>query len=121
MYSAPSDTLAQEITGLVSRPTGTRERLCGGIFAAAPSPLAELQRALQLAEELRPLESRLKDAVRAGLLPGGDVYQRGPEALARGLISAEDAARLEELDALVQSLVAVDDFDPADLRRPSAA
>lgn len=117
MYSAPSDELGREIATLVSRPTGTRERLCGGIFAADPSPLAGLQRAIQLAEELRPLEGRLKDAVRAGLLPGGDVYQRGPEALARGLASAEEAAQLEALDGLVQSLVAVDDFDPADLRR----
>jgi hypothetical protein len=33
------------------------------------------------------------------------------------LASAEEAARLESLDALVQSLVAVDDFAPADLRR----
>lgn len=117
MYSAPADALGREIATLVSRPTDTRERLCAGIFAADPSPLAGLQRALGLAEELRPLEARLKDAVRAGLLPGGDVYQRGPEALARGLASAEEAARLEALDALVQALVAVDDFAPADLRR----
>jgi acyl-CoA dehydrogenase len=119
MYSAPSDRLGREVAELVSRPTGTRARLCGGIYAppGAGSPLGELQRAIELAEAARPLEIRLKDAVRAGLLPPGDVYQRGAEALARGLISAEEAGQLQALDDLVQSLVAVDDFAPAELRR----
>jgi acyl-CoA dehydrogenase len=85
------------------------------------SPLGELQRVLELAEELLPLEARIRDAVRAGLLPPGDTWLQGPEALARGLVSAAEAAQLAALDAAVQALVAVDDFAPGDLGRAPAA
>jgi acyl-CoA dehydrogenase len=123
MYSAPGDELGLAIVALVSRPTAARARLCAGIYAArdGSSPLGELQRVLELAEEALPLEGRIRDAIRAGLLPPGDAWQQGPEALARGLISAAEAAQLAELDAAVQALVAVDDFAPGDLGRAPAA
>jgi acyl-CoA dehydrogenase len=123
MYSAPGDDLGLAIVALVSRPTAARARLCAGIYAArdGSSPLGELQRVLELAEELLPLEARIRDAVRAGLLPPGDTWLQGPEALARGLVSAAEAAQLAALDAAVQALVAVDDFAPGDLGRAPAA
>jgi acyl-CoA dehydrogenase len=123
MYSAPSDTLGQEIVALITRPTEARARLCEGIYAARgpDSPLGKLQATLELAERLAPLEARVKDAIRTGVLSAGSVHERVDEARDRGVLSADEARQLHELDAAVLAITGVDDFDPAELRRVTPA
>ncbi len=118
-YSAPADALGAEIVALITRPTEARERLCHGIYAArdADCPPGLLQQALEAAEELRPVEGRMRDALRAGLIDGGDDAEVRAKAQERGVISAEDAERLARFDELVMSLIAVDDFHPSELRQ----
>ncbi len=118
-YSAPADALGAEIVALITRPTEARERLCHGIYAA-PDPACPpglLQEALEAAEELRPVESRMRDALRAGLIDGGDTAEVLAKARERGVISAEETERLARFDELVMQLIAVDDFHPAQLRQ----
>jgi acyl-CoA dehydrogenase len=119
MYSAPSDDLGSQVVALITRPTETRNRLCEGIFAArqADSPLGQLQMALETSERLAPVETRVRDAIRAGLLEPGAVHERIEQARERGVISADEARQLQEFDAIVLAITAVDDFDPAELRR----
>ena len=121
MYSAPSDDLGRELVALITRPTEARNRLCDGIFAARQpdSPLGQLQVALETAERLAPLEIRIRDAIRAGQLEPGAVHERIEQAALRGVVSAEEARQLQELDAMILALTGVDDFDPAELRRVS--
>jgi acyl-CoA dehydrogenase len=118
MYSAPPDSLSREIAALVTRPTDTRARLCAGIYAPreAGSPLGQLQAALESAERLAPLEKKIRDAIRAGILPPGSVHEQVPLALERGLLSAAEAEDLTQHDREVMELTGVDDFDPASLR-----
>jgi acyl-CoA dehydrogenase len=119
MYSAPSDDLGSQVVALITRPTETRNRLCEGIFAArqADSPLGQLQVALETSERLAPVETRVRDAIRAGLLEPGAVHERIEQARERAVISADEARQLQEFDAIVLAITAVDDFDPAELRR----
>ena len=118
-YSAPSDELGQEIVELITRPTETRERLCAGIYAAdAPgSPLGALQRALERAEALVPLELRLRDAIRSGLIDAEHPLEQIESAERQGILNASEADQLRRYDALVLEITGVDDFDPRDIGR----
>ena len=119
MYSAPADSLGRELMALVTRPTEVRERLCAGIYAAREpdSPLGSLQATLELAEALAPVETRVREAIRAGVLEPGAIHERLEQARERGVISPDEARRLQEFDAAVLAITGVDDFDPAELRR----
>ena len=118
MYSAPPDELGQQIVALITRPTDTRSRLCEGIYAA-PEPgcvIGQLQAALETSESLLPLQQRVREATKAGLLPPGDFHEHIEQARIQGILSADEAGQLRQFDATVLALTAVDDFDPAELQ-----
>jgi acyl-CoA dehydrogenase len=123
MYSAPADELGREIVALLTRPTETRLRLCDGIYAAREPgcPLGQLQSALEMAEQVSPLESKVREAMRAGVVEPGEIHQRLDQARERGVLSPEEAALLQRFDATVMALTAVDDFDAAELGRGAPA
>ena len=119
MYSAPSDALGREIVALITRPAETRNRLCAGIYSPNEpgSPLGQLQAALETAMRLAPLETKVRDALRAGLLPGGTLQERFEQAAAAGVLTLEEARDWQAFDATVLSLTGVDDFHPTELAR----
>jgi acyl-CoA dehydrogenase len=123
MYSAPGDDLGNSIVELITRPTETRERLCHGIYEANEpgSPLGRLQMALEKAEALLPLEERLRDALRNGLIRDEHPLQQIEAAERQGIMNASEAEQLRRFDALVMELVGVDDFDPEEIGRIAAA
>jgi acyl-CoA dehydrogenase len=118
-YFAPSDEIGQEIVALITHPTETRERLSCGVYAADEpgSPLGQLQRALERAEALVPLEQRLRDAVKSGLVKEEHPLEQIESAERQGILNASEADQLRRYDALVMEITGVDDFDPADLAR----
>jgi acyl-CoA dehydrogenase len=118
MYSAPPDELGQQIVALITRPTDTRARLCEGIYAAAEPGcvIGQLQAALETNESLLPLQQRVREATKAGLLPPGDFHQHIEQARNQDILSAEEAEQLRRFDATVLALTAVDDFDSAELQ-----
>ncbi len=122
-YSAPSDELGQQIVELLINPTATRERLTEGAYKTLEpgNPLGLLQEALELAEQVKPLERRVFDARRAGEIRADDTPGQIREAEAQGIITAAEAESLRAFDRKVLELTGVDDFDPRDLaRQPSA-
>lgn len=121
MFSAPSDELGQEIVALVTHPTETRERLCSCIYAADEpgSPLGALQRALEAAEALVPLEQRLRDALRNGLVREEHPLEQIDSAERQGIFNASEAEQMRRQDALVMEIIGVDDFAPDALGRRS--
>ncbi|NIN08549.1 MAG: DUF1974 domain-containing protein, partial [Planctomycetales bacterium] len=69
-YSSPADDLAQQIVGLITKTGEARERLCQQAYTTIEpgNPLGLLQEALQLSEDLAPLERKLKQARKEGLI-----------------------------------------------------
>ena len=104
---------------LITRPTETRARLCDGIYTGSPAdgPLGQLQATLEMAEQLVPLEAKIRAALKAELLTAGEPAAVAEQARERGLITAEEARQLQDFDAAVMAITRVDDFDPAELRR----
>jgi acyl-CoA dehydrogenase len=117
-YSSPADELGQRIVDLITYPTETRDRLCAGIYATMEpgNPLALLQAALEATEAATPLEEKLRNAVRAGVITTEDPLARIDSAEAAGILGPDEARQLRELDAQVMELIGVDDFTSAELR-----
>jgi acyl-CoA dehydrogenase len=122
MYSAPDDELGQNIVRLITHATETRERLCAGIYCTDEpgSALGQLQRALLTAEKVQPLEERLREAVRNGLVKANHPLEQIEVAQQQGILNAIEADQLRQFDDLVMSVVGVDDFDPDAIARAPA-
>jgi acyl-CoA dehydrogenase len=123
-FSMPSDELGQRVAELMINPTATRQRLadCAYVTPEKTNPPGLLQQALELAERIKPLERKVFDAKRAGEIGSSDTPGQIAEAEEKGILTAEEAARVREFDALVMELTGVDDFDPQELgRKPAAA
>ena len=118
-FSAPSDELGQRLVELVINPTPTRGRLadCAYTTLDPGNPLGQLQQALEMAEQVKPLERRVFDAKRAGEIESEDTPGQIDEAERKGLITREEAAAIRAFDARVMELTGVDDFDPRELAR----
>ena len=116
-FSSPSDELGQQVVELIINPTAARERLCADIYKTAEpgNPLGMLQEALELAEEVKPLERKVFDAKRRGELQSDDTPGQIEEARKKGVISAEEAQQITAFDRKVMELIAVDDFAPEEL------
>ena len=111
-YSPPADRLDQELAELVTNPTAVRNRLCDGIYWAREedNPLGLLQDALELSEQVKPLELKVTEARRAGQISRSDAPGQIDEAEQQGILTASEAAELRKFDEAVTNLLAVDEF-----------
>ena len=111
-YSPPADRLDQELAELVTHPTAVRNRLCDGIYWAREedNPLGLLQDALELSEQVKPLELKVTEARRAGQISRSDTPGQIDEAEQQGILTASEAAELRKFDEAVTNLLAVDEF-----------
>lgn len=118
-YSSPSDDLGQQLVELMINPTTTRERIADCIYKTQTpnNPLGLLQEALELAEKVKPLERKVFEAHRAGQIESDDTPGQIDEAQRRGIITREEADRIREFDEKAMALIAVDDFEAAELSR----
>jgi acyl-CoA dehydrogenase len=117
-YSAPSDRLAASIADMMIAATDPRDRLCRGIYTTTgqDNPLGLLHEALLLCPEAEAIERKIRvDGVKTGRVTALDLPGQIREALAAGIVSAAEAARLADYDARVMELVHVDDFDPSEI------
>jgi hypothetical protein len=86
----------------------------------ANNPLGLLQEALVLSETLLPLETKLRQAKKEGLIKADYLGYQIDEATKAGVINAKEATRLRDYHDKVSSLLAVDDFAPDELQRAGA-
>lgn len=117
-YSAPSDRLGRKLAELVMNPTASRERLCQYMYwtLEPTNPFGLLQEALLLAQEVEPLEKRIRvDGVKTGLVTALDLPNQIQQALAAGIINEAEAAKLRDYDHKVMDIINVDDFAPHEL------
>jgi acyl-CoA dehydrogenase len=74
--------------------------------------LGSLEAALDKAVRAIPIETRLRDAVRAGTLDRAPGYLLDELGVAAGIISGEEYERLNEARDARDEVIAVDAFDP---------
>jgi len=122
-YTAPSDELGRKVVELMTRSGEARERLSRQAYTALEpgNPLGQLQEALELAEKFSPMERRLRQAQKEGLIQSDYLGDQIAEAGRAGVISKAEAAELHEYHAKVAALLAVDDFASEELCRTGAS
>ncbi|MDH3440369.1 MAG: DUF1974 domain-containing protein, partial [Gammaproteobacteria bacterium] len=116
-YSSPSDELGGKLVSLVTETGEARDRLSEQAFKAREpgSPLGLLQEALELSEQHLPLEKKLKQAHREGLIAGEYLGHQIDEAERAEVISKKEAAALRDYHEKVEFLMSVDDFAPDEI------
>lgn len=115
---APGDRLTHRVAQLLLAPSETRDRLTQGIYKSATSdnPALVMERALPEVIYAEPLERKLHKAVSHGEVDGITWEEQLADAVARSVLSKDEAEILTRVRAMVMEIIAVDDFDSEDLR-----
>jgi acyl-CoA dehydrogenase len=118
-YSSPSDELAGKLVTLITRTGEARERLSEQAYKelVEGSPLGLLQEALELSEKHAPLEQKLRQARREGLIRSEYLGHQIDEAARAEVVTEAEAADLRAFHEKVRFLMSVDDFSPDELGR----
>jgi acyl-CoA dehydrogenase len=118
-YSAPSDEISGKVVKLITTPGEARDRLCQLAYTTLEpgNPLGLLQEALELTTEFAPVERRLRQARKEGLLSSDYLGDQIEEAEKAQVISKAEARNMRSYHEKVLALLAVDDFDTSELTR----
>ena len=118
-YSAPSDEIGHKVVDLMTTSGEARERLSLQAYTTLEpgNPLGQLQQALELAEKMAPLEKRLRQAQKEGLIQSEYLGTQIDEAEHAEIVSKQEAVQLRDFHDKVTALLSVDDFDSAELGR----
>ncbi|MDZ7810245.1 MAG: acyl-CoA dehydrogenase domain-containing protein [Arhodomonas sp.] len=113
----PSDALGAEVARTLMAPSATRDRLLTGIHISddREDPTGAVEHALRLTIEAAPIEQRLRRAVRRGELSVPWDEDEVEVAVAAGLLDGDEAERIRAARAARLRVIAVDDYDAAEL------
>jgi len=117
-FRPPSDRLGAEVARAILEDREARRTLTSDVFVPpADEPgLGALEAALDKAVRALPVETKLRDAVRAGLLDRAPGYMLDELGLAAGVISKSEYDLLNEARDARDEVIAVDAFDPETYR-----
>ncbi|MEO8461382.1 MAG: acyl-CoA dehydrogenase [Dokdonella sp.] len=113
-FRPPSDTLGQGVARDILEDRDSRKDLTSDIFVPpADEPgLGALEAALDKAVRALPIETKLRDAVRAGKLDRAPGYLLDDHGLAAGIITEAEYDLLNDARAARDEVIQVDAFDP---------
>ena len=117
-YVVPSDRVGHEVAKLLITPGATRDRLTAGMYLPrhGDDPVRDHELALDATVAAEPIEDKLRVALRKGrfvpkLAPGQGAEEADRQAVAAGVISADEAALLALQRERAAKIIRVDDFD----------
>lgn len=112
-FRPPSDALGQRVARAILEDREARLDLTADIFVPDPDEpgLGMLEAALDKAVRAIPVETKIRDAVRAGTLERAPGFMLDDMALQAGVISVEEYELLDEAREARNQVVQVDAFD----------
>lgn len=112
------DRLARRVAKLALEPGEVRDRLTRDIFVSRDvnDPTGVLEVTLEKVIAAGPAEKKLEKAIRDGKVRRYHGVDWFADAVAAQVLSAEEAEQLREVERLVQRVIAVDHFDPAEVK-----
>ena len=116
-YSPPTDDLGRKLVSIITQTGEARDRLSQQVYKEREPecPLGLLQEALEMSEQFLPLEKKLRQARKEGLIQSEYLGHQIAEAENAEVISAQEAADIRTYHEKVQYLLSVDDFDPKEM------
>ena len=114
----PSDYLGHQVARLMMQPGAKRDRLTAGMYISSDEmdAVGALEAALNSTLECEPIQAKVDEALKSGLLNSLDELERISEARDKGVIDANQALLLDRDYALRRKVIMVDDFAPEQLR-----
>ncbi len=117
-WKPASDALAHDVAKHALQPGDVRDRLTRNIFVSKDvnDPMGILEVTLEKVIAAEPIEKKLEKAIRDGVVRRYHGIDWFAEAEAKGVLTAAEAEQLREIERLVARVIAVDHFDPAELK-----
>ena len=117
-FKPASDHLGHQVVRLACQPGDVRDRLTRYIFVSKDprDPTGLLEVTLEKVIAAEAAEKKLERAIRDGVVRRYHGIDWIGDAAAKGVLTADEAASLREVEALTARVIAVDDFDPAELK-----
>lgn len=117
-YRPASDRLGSTCVRLVTEPGEVRDRLTRDIFVSRDptDPTGILEVTLEKVVAAEEAERKLDRAIRQGVVRRYHGLDWIADAVAKGVLTAAEGALLAEVEALTQRVIAVDHFDPAEVK-----
>ena len=117
-YRPARDALAHRAAKLVLEAPEVRDRLTRHIYVSQDpdDPTGLLEVTLKKVVAAEEAEKRLERAVRAGTIRRYHGIDWIGEAMAKGIVTESEGQLLREVEALVARVIAVDHFDPEELK-----
>jgi acyl-CoA dehydrogenase len=112
-FHKPDDELERQIAKLLLHDTPSRQRLIEGVFCSKSknSPIYDLNQAMVMADEVAPLEAKLRKAVKDKILPallGIELIEAGAKA---EVLTKDEAKSMRDFDKKIMDIIHVDEFD----------
>jgi acyl-CoA dehydrogenase len=110
--------LGRTVAKHVLEPGAVRDRLTRHIFVShdVNDPTGLLEVTLQKVIASEPAEKKLEKAIRDGVVRRYHGIDWFADAASKGVLTDAEAASLKEVEGLVARVIAVDHFDPAELK-----
>jgi len=115
-FSLPKDKLDHKMAGLILSPGPARDRLTEGIFLPKKNqkkkdePLWKLEDALEKVINAEPIEKKIRDAERKGLLKAETSDKEIDEAVKVDVLTEKEAKLLRVASEARKEVIRVDDF-----------
>ena len=115
---APGDRLSRRVAALLMSPNEARDSLARGVFLTPGehNPGGRIASYLEKAVQAEPVERKFLKALKTRGIEALDFPAQLDEAVAHGVITADERTLLEELRAITMDTITVDDFDAHELR-----
>lgn len=113
--NGPSDLLGAEIAQVMQKDVALRERMTEGVFISkdvARDGLAKYEAAFKATLEAKPIERKIRAAVKAKQLPKKKGKAVIEEAIAKGVITAQEAELIHRAEALRTDAIQVNSYNP---------
>jgi acyl-CoA dehydrogenase len=117
-YRPASDALGHRIVRLVLEAPEVRDRLTRHIFVSndPDDPTGLLEVAMKKVIAAEEAERKLERAIRSGALQRYHGIDWIGEAMAKGIVTESEGQQLREVETLIARAIAVDHFDPAEVK-----
>ncbi len=112
-----NDKLGHKVASMLLQPSEARERLTSGMFISRDpdGPIHLLEDALPKVIAAEPIERKIRQAMKKGLVTGRDSETQLTNAVSNNVITADDAETVRIANLARDKVIQVDDFSPEEL------
>ena len=116
-WRPPLDSRNHECARIALEPGAARDRLTAGMFVPkGDDATGQLEAAFLAAVACEPIEKKLREAVKSGVLSPRSGTDTAIQAREKNVITAEELTQWQRKEALRKNVIKVDDF-PQDFGR----